>query len=454
MVEAMSGSNTQRVIVIGAGVTGLTAAYHLVRRGLNVTVMEAGQTVGGLAGSIVVDGRPVEKYYHFICRDDHELVSFVNELGLSGALHWKDAGTSCYIRGRTYPFNTPFDLMGFDAIPFIDRVRFGLHVLAARYRSGWRDLDKVTAKEWLTARVGAKAYAAIWDPLLRIKFGEFQDHVSAAWIWHRIHRVAASRETFLGMNRYGYLEQGCAMLLDGILSHIADSGRFRLDVGSRVARISTERGKVSGVVDSRDERFVPADAVVSTVAIPEFLRLVPPLGGYSEKLASMEYLNIACMLCYLDRPFTSSFWLNVNDPQIPFNGIIETTNLNERQDFDNAHFLYIPYYLHHSDPRWAYSDDQLYNECITALGKIRPDFRKEWVKNWWVSRDRHAQAICSTGFLDLMPTYQTPVPGLYLTDSSQYYPEDRTVSASVRLGREVADAVLHGLAQSVQSATF
>lgn len=413
-----------------------------------MTVMEAAPTVGGLAGSLTVDGIPVEKYYHFICRGDHELVKFVSELGLSDKLAWKDAGTSCYIRGRMYPFNSPFDLMRFAAIPLVDRVRFGLHVMASRYRSGWEDLDRVTAKKWLIEKVGSKAYAAIWDPLLRIKFGAFQDHVSAAWIWHRIRRVAESREAFFGMNSYGYLEQGCATLLDGILACLKDSGRFRLELGARVDSVSTENGRIVGLVDSSDRGFVPADAVVSTVAIPEFLRMVPSLGQFSERLASIEYLNIACVLFQVDRPFTSSFWLNVNDPHIPINGIIETTNLNARQDLGNTHLLYVPYYLHHADPRWAYSDSEFYEECVTALRTIRSDFRTEWIRNWWVSRDRHAQAICSTGFLDLMPGYDTPVNGLFLTDSSQYYPEDRTVSASVRLGREVAEAVSQALASS------
>jgi protoporphyrinogen oxidase len=429
-------------------VTGLTAAYHLVRAGFAVTVMEAAQSVGGLAGSLMLHGKPVEKYYHFICRGDHELVTFVKELGLSDKLYWREAGTSCYIDGHTYAFNTPLDLIKFSAIPFVDRVRFGLHVMVSRYRPGWEDLDGVTAKKWLVERVGPRAYAAIWDPLLRIKFGAFQDHISAAWIWHRIRRVAESREAFLGMNSYGYLEQGCATLLDGILHHLADSDRFRIELGAPVASVAAENGRIAGVVDGRDHRFVPADAVVSTVAIPEFLRLIPPLGSFADKLGSIEYLNIACMLIHLDRPFTTSFWLNVNDARIPLNGIIETTNLNQRRDLDNTHLVYIPYYLHHSDPRWTYSEREFYDECMTALGRVRPDFSPDWVKHWWVSRDRHAQAICSTGFLDVMPSYDTPIQGLFMTDSSQYYPEDRTVSASVRLGREVADAVGRGLALS------
>jgi phytoene dehydrogenase-like protein len=43
------------IIIIGAGITGLTAAYHLVKRGFRVKIIEASRHVGGLAGSLLID---------------------------------------------------------------------------------------------------------------------------------------------------------------------------------------------------------------------------------------------------------------------------------------------------------------------------------------------------------------------------------------------------------------
>ncbi|HIE84119.1 MAG TPA: FAD-dependent oxidoreductase, partial [Dehalococcoidia bacterium] len=36
-----------KVAVVGGGVTGLAAAYHLVNNGVNVTIYESGETLGG-----------------------------------------------------------------------------------------------------------------------------------------------------------------------------------------------------------------------------------------------------------------------------------------------------------------------------------------------------------------------------------------------------------------------
>jgi len=426
-----------RVIIIGAGITGLTAAVRLVSKGCSVTVVDSSSSVGGLAGSIMLDSTPVDRYYHFICREDNDLVNFVDELGLEDKLTWREAGTSCFVNGKTYPFNTPQDLLKFDPAPFLQRIRFGVHVAASQFRKNWLSLDKVEAKPWLIRKIGRKAYDAIWDPLLRIKFGEFHDQISAAWIWHRIHRVSRSRAGFFGMNSYGFLEKGCHTLMESMLEKLHQSKNFSLVLDSKVSRIRIENNNVKGI-EITDKDLMEADCVISTCSIPQFLKLTDPLGQYSASLASIDYLNVICVLLEIDRPFSNSFWLNVNDPRIPFNGIVETTNLNPRLDLKGGRLVYIPYYLTLNNPRWSMSDSQLMDESFSALKLIRPDFSESWVMKKYVFRDLNAQAVCKVGFSKKIPDMRTPVNGLFVTDSAQYYPEDRTMSASVRLGMRVA----------------
>ena len=95
-------------------------------------------------------------------------------------LYWREAGTSCFVNGKTYPFNTPQDLLKFDPVPFFQRIRFGAHVAISQFRKDWLSLDRIAAKPWLIGKIGRKAYDTIWDPLLRIKFDEFHDQISAA----------------------------------------------------------------------------------------------------------------------------------------------------------------------------------------------------------------------------------------------------------------------------------
>jgi oxygen-dependent protoporphyrinogen oxidase len=46
------------IAIIGAGITGLTAAFYLKRKGIPVTVYEASGRVGGVIQSLRQDGYP------------------------------------------------------------------------------------------------------------------------------------------------------------------------------------------------------------------------------------------------------------------------------------------------------------------------------------------------------------------------------------------------------------
>jgi protoporphyrinogen oxidase len=55
-----------------------------------------------------------------------------------------------------------------------------------------------------------------------------------------------------------------------------------------------------------------------------------------------------------------------------------------------------------------------------------------------VARLRYAQPICAPGFLKMLPPVQTAILGLQIADTCFYYPEDRGIAESVRLGRRMA----------------
>lgn len=56
----------QHVLVLGAGVAGLSAAQELIERSFKVTVIEAEETVGGRVRSRMIDGLPTEHGFHFV----------------------------------------------------------------------------------------------------------------------------------------------------------------------------------------------------------------------------------------------------------------------------------------------------------------------------------------------------------------------------------------------------
>ncbi|MEZ5228393.1 MAG: FAD-dependent oxidoreductase [Acidimicrobiales bacterium] len=65
---------SEKVAIIGGGFTGLTAAYRLAEAGVDVTIFEAGNELGGLASGFELLGQPAEKAYHFLYRTDEHML--------------------------------------------------------------------------------------------------------------------------------------------------------------------------------------------------------------------------------------------------------------------------------------------------------------------------------------------------------------------------------------------
>ena len=72
-----SESESVKMAIIGGGIAGLTAAYYLAKRGVNVSVFEKEKALGGLASSFLLDGEHIERFYHFICLNDYPLLDLL-----------------------------------------------------------------------------------------------------------------------------------------------------------------------------------------------------------------------------------------------------------------------------------------------------------------------------------------------------------------------------------------
>ncbi len=435
----MSSGGQSKIAVIGGGIAGLAAAYFLSKQGHKVALYESENTLGGLAASFDFDGSFIEKYYHFICLGDDDLLSLCEELGLSRKVFWRETRMSFFYKGKLYPFGMPLDLLLFKPVNVFGRLRFGFNIIYARTLKYWQALENEPAHVWLTRHIGKQAYDVIWKPLLKIKFGECAEEVSASWMWHRIHRVAKSRKKMLQREMLGYLVGGTKTVIDALEHKIKKMGGS-IHTFSRVTSLMVNDGAVTGVnVGGQIEHY---DRVISTLALPLTRSLLPDsCSEYREKLAQVKYIGVVCMILKLTRPLTDSFWVNINDPHISFNGVIEYTNLNPRPDMGGGKIAYIPYYLRTSNPRYASNDEELLKEYSAALRLVSEGFTSAEIQGYRVFRDPFAQAICTTNFSKIVPEKKSPIKGLYVLDSTQLYPSDRTISGMIGLARELSEII-------------
>jgi len=389
-----------RVGIIGGGISGLTAAFELTRRGHAVELFEAREAMGGLVSTFDLAGTRIERYYHFLCLGDEGYFDLCQDLGLADRIRFRRARTGFYYDGAHHPFTNAFDLLRFTPIPLSQRIRFGLFALEARWRDEWRQLDELVAKPWLIDRVGLRTYQVVWEPLLALKFGDFHDRISAAWVWHRMHRVARSK------GRMGYLEGGTGLLLDTLEEAINGQG------GAIHTNCSVEAVLADGGLRLAGGETRTFDALVSTLPLCALADLLPPEhGDYADQLRRVRYIGVVCAVFKLARPVSRCFWLNVHDRRLPLNGIIEYTNLNPI-DHDAGHIVYVPYYVPTTHPMYAADDEHVVQTSWEALRLINPVLTEADRVAHGVFRASCAQAICPTAFLDMMPNTAAPIRGL------------------------------------------
>jgi protoporphyrinogen oxidase len=428
----------RRAIVIGGGPAGIKAAHTLVKAGVEVTLLESSSVLGGLASSFDVQGVRIERYYHFVCKGDDDLVDTLAELGLSHRLRWRDSRMAYFVDGRLYPFLTPVELLRFSPLSLVDRLRAGAAVKLAQ-RMKEEDLAEERAIPWLKRMFGESAYRVIWEPLMRFKFAEHAPDISAAWIWARMVRLSRSR-TSPWREELGYVEGGSKVVLESLGRDFEARGG-RVVLNAAVERIALQGGRATGVRVGGET--IAADAVISTATTSRFRQMAPELEGpYVEGLKRIPTIGIFCLFLRLARPVTPFFWVNTNDPRVPFAGMIEYTNLNPLPELGGDTILYVPQYLSADDPRYAQSDEEVLRRYTDALALIHPAFDRSWVKFSAVFRDRFAQPICLTDYRATTPSVQTPVGNLFLTDSCQLHPHDRSISGSFGLGLEAARRAL------------
>jgi len=427
----MSLPSAERIAVLGAGPMGLAVAYQLAKDGCRPVVFEADDRVGGMTAAFDFGGLSIERYYHFHCISDTAFLQMLEELGLSQKMHWVETRMGYYYQGRLQPWGNPLALLRFKGLSMMAKFRYGLHAFLSTKRTDWRPLDKLEATSWIKRWVGAEAYEVLWRKLFDLKFYDYAHGLSAAWIWSRVRRIGRSRYD-LFREKLGYLEGGSETLLQGMRAAIeAKGGEFRLQ--SPVSRVVIESGRVRGI-ESKGE-FHAFDKVVSTIPLPLVPRVMPDLpADVLQCFQSRRNIAVVCVIVKLRKPVTENFWLNTNDPDMDIPGVVEYTNLRPL----DHHVVYVPFYLPGEHPKYQEPDEVFLAKVKRYLMKINPALTEADFIDARASRYRYAQPICEPGYLDKLPPVGLPVRGLWVADTSYYYPEDRGISESIGFGRNMA----------------
>lgn len=96
--------SSPKVVVIGAGLSGLTTAYRLQCHGIDVELYEARERVGGRIFTVFVDGSPAELGGQNILDggSSKNLLSLIEEFGLETSSYSKGLNWHYFSKGKTF----------------------------------------------------------------------------------------------------------------------------------------------------------------------------------------------------------------------------------------------------------------------------------------------------------------------------------------------------------------
>ncbi len=422
-----------KIAIIGAGFGGLAAAWDLRRAGHEVTLFEATESVGGLAGGFKAPhwDWTVEKFYHHWFAGDRHMLGLIRELGWEKEVLFPRPYTVVRHNGQWYPLD---DIKAALLYPGLGwgwrKARFGLVSLALRLTNNWQALERHTADAWMRRWAGEAVYRQLWEPLLVGKFGEkYARQVNMAWMWARL----KARTTRLGTFRGGFqrFADRFAERLEAMDVHLLRE--------TPVTHIAAARDGLRLQTALGEARF---DRVLATVSPHALARMAPDLPrDYLEGLLRLKHMGAVVMVFSLKHQLSPEgyYWFNLPKSEgFPALALVEHTNFVSPEHFGGDHIVYLGDYLPTDHAHFSRSREELQELYLPALQKVNPNFSPDWVKQSWLFRAQYAQPVPLVNHSANIPAIRTPLPGLYFASMSQVYPWDRGTNYAVEIGRRAA----------------
>ncbi len=361
-----------RVVVIGAGPAGLTAAYLLAKAGHVVTVLEGDDIVGGISRTAQYRGfrfdigghrfftkiAPVQALWEEILGDDFISVPRMSRIHYDGKYF-------------DYPLKAYNALSG---LGIVNAVRIMLSYIKARFKPSPVEEN---FEQWVSNRFGKRLYEIFFKTYTEKVWGIPCTEIRAEWAAQRIQGLSLARAilnaTSLNrrstaikslINEFRYPRLGPGQMWEACRDKLREMGSAVL-MEHFVTTIECAEGKVTGVrvkTPGGDAHF-PADHIISTTDVRSLVRALDPpvptpVRAAAEGLRYRDFLVVALIL-ETEHLFPDN-WIYIHTPGVQVGRI---------QNFNNWSAAMVPepgrtclgmeYFCFQGDGLWESSDAEL-----------------------------------------------------------------------------------------------
>jgi squalene-associated FAD-dependent desaturase len=440
-----------RVVVIGGGLAGITAAIALRESGIDVTLLEARPRLGGATCSFSRDGLTIDNGQHVFLRCCSAYRGLLARLGMTGSATIQDRfditvlspGGTARLRRTSLPgpLHMGRALAGYSLLSPAERAGVARAALAMRFldpAGPGRDGERLG--DWLAARgQGERARRRLWDLFIVSALNIAGDDASLA--------LAATVVRMALLGARDAADIGVPAIPLGELHGAAAAallGRLGATVRLATAAVAVTPDPAGGLSvraaagADRAESSLPADGVVIAVPPGPAARLLPAAAGGASwtGLGSSPIVNVHVIY---DRAVTRlPFAAAVGSPVQWIFDKTEAAGLAAGQ--------YLAVSLSAADGYIDVPAARLREQFVPALAELLPSAREARITDFFVTRERQATFRQAPGCGRLRPAAATGLPGLVLAGAWTDTGWPDTMEGAVRSGLTAASELKRDLA--------
>ena len=431
-----------RFAIAGGGMLGLTLAMRMAKQGHDVTLIEAGPSLGGLASVWNIGDIEFDRHYHVTLLSDSRLRNLVSEIGLEDEMRWIETKTGFYTDDKLYSMSNTKEFLQFPPLTLIEKLRLGGTIFYASKISNWKRLEKLPVAKWLRRWSGAGTFKKIWEPLLKAKLGDSYRITSAAFIWAHISRMYKARRTGLKKEMFGYVKGGYRTIINRLIEVMEEHG-VSVKTASpieNIRKLDDGQFEVKYAGQDRSDHF---DKVIMTTPNSILSRVCSDLNeDEKHRFDSVEYLGIVCASVLLKKGLSPYYVTNITDDWVPMTAVIEMTTIVDPEELGGKSLVYLPKYVPSDHELFEKSDEEIQESFLSALDRMYPEFSRDNVIDFKLSRVRSVMAIPTLKYSELLPPMKSSVEGLYVVNSSYILKGNLNVNESITIAEDAMQTVL------------
>ena len=412
-----------KVVILGAGPAGISAAWRLTRLGYPVTVLERDGAVGGMGRTIKLGDYDVDFGPHtFHIRETPEskeilktITPFFGENPLTLV-----RGTRVLLRGKEYVYPLEILQVLFGVNPLLSALILWDYSLATIKSFFAPAKQEDSFEEWGIRNLGRTLYdlcfgiysARVWGlPTSQISSKQAQRvaKLNLKNIILRTLGIKADPATYF--TKYFYPRAGISRLYEGMAAEITAGGN-QIRLNSPVVRVERTGDTVSRVVykTAAGEQSIEADAVLSTLPLPALVNMMSPALPQSvvDHAARLRYRSLKLIYIALKRPqLTNYHWVYLLDDDYRVNRMSEQKNVSPDMVPADRTILCIELSLWKDEPLWHASDEEIYRIALKDLMKMGYGVTESEVDAYYVTDIATAYPVYELNFEDhLIPVLE------------------------------------------------